>query len=299
MKIFLDTREAIMWQAIAQQISDVTKRPFTISDRETINGGEINDCYMISNGSERYFVKVNDRAELPIFETELESLTQLDKSDHIFVPKPIHIGVTKTHSFLVLNYLPTKVMDKKASYDLGISLAHHHLWGDQLEYGFDGDNYLGSVLQVNTWHRRWDCFFAEQRIGWQLQLLHEKGMFLGDIDTLVNNSKKILHNHNPKPSLLHGDFWHGNVSLSVKGPIVYDPACYWGDPECDLAMATLFGGFQDSFFEGYLSIRNIEEGFETRQNLYNLYHVLNHCNMFGGEYLNHAQQLIDKLNLTH
>ncbi|OCH11414.1 fructosamine kinase family protein [Aliivibrio fischeri] len=287
-----------MWQAIAKQISEVTQQPFSISERESVNGGEINDCYMISNGSQRYFVKINEKAELPIFETEIESLTQLDKSDHIFVPSPIHIGTTKEHSFLVLNYLPTKSMDKDAFYELGVSLANHHLWGDQLEYGFDCDNYLGNVLQVNTWHRRWDCFFAEQRIGWQLQLLKEKGMVLGDIDTLVKNSKLILHNHQPKPALLHGDLWHGNIALSVKGPISYDPASYWGDAECDLAMVELFGGIQDSFFEGYESISPISEGFETRQHLYSLYHVLNHCNMFGGEYMFHAQQLIDKLNLN-
>ncbi|MDD9194607.1 fructosamine kinase family protein [Aliivibrio sp. S3MY1] len=287
-----------MWQAIAQQITDVTGRPFIISEREAVNGGEINDCYMISDGAQRYFIKVNERAELPIFETEAESLNQLDQSDHMLVPSPLHVGTTKEHSFLVLNFLPTKPMDQLTSFALGVNLANHHLWGDQLEYGFDCDNYLGNVLQINTWHRRWDCFFAEQRIGWQLQLLHEKGMALGDIETLIKNSKHILRNHQPKPALLHGDFWHGNIALSVKGPISYDPACYWGDPECDLAMAKLFGGFQDSFFEGYQSITPIAEGFETRQHLYNLYHVLNHCSMFGGEYMIHAQQLIDKLDLN-
>ncbi|RYU46425.1 fructosamine kinase family protein [Aliivibrio finisterrensis] len=287
-----------MWQAIAKQISDVTGRPFTISEREIITGGEINDCYMISDGSQRYFVKINERAELPIFETEIESLNQLGQSDHIFVPSPLHVGTTKDHAFLVLNFLPTKPMDKQTSFELGVSLANHHLWGDQVEYGFDCDNYLGNVLQVNTWHRKWACFFAEQRIGWQLQLLHEKGMEFGDIETLVKNTKNILHNHQPKPALLHGDFWHGNIALSVKGPISYDPASYWGDPECDLAMAELFGGFQDSFFDGYQSITPISNGFETRQHLYNLYYILNHCIMFGGEYMFHAQQLIEKLNLN-
>lgn len=119
-----------MWQAIAKQISEVTQQPFSISERESVNGGEINDCYMISNGSQRYFVKINEKAELPIFETEIESLTQLDKSDHIFVPSPIHIGTTKEHSFLVLNYLPTKSMDKDAFYELGVSLADHPIDGD-------------------------------------------------------------------------------------------------------------------------------------------------------------------------
>ncbi len=287
-----------MWQAIAKQISDVTGRPFIISERESVNGGEINDCYMLSDGSIRYFVKINDRAELPIFETELESLQQLDQSDDIFVPSPIHVGTTKECAFLVLNYLPTKPMDNKSSFELGVSLANHHLWGDQLEYGFDCDNYLGNVLQINTWQRKWGSFFAEQRIGWMLQLLHEKGITLGDIDTIVKNTKHILHTHQPKPALLHGDFWHGNIALSVKGAICYDPASYWGDPECDLAMSVLFGGFKDSFFEGYRSIIPVSSGFETRQNLYRLYYVLNNCIMFGGEYLQHAEKLIEQLKLT-
>ncbi len=287
-----------MWQAISHQLSEILDRPFKIREHQLIEAGGINQCYCISDGDERFFVKLNDRELLPIFETEAESLRMLAESDSIDVPKFIHMGVSRDKSFLILNYLPTKLIDDKSAFVLGKELANLHLWGEQAEYGFDLDNYIGLTPQPNKWRRKWCRFFAEQRIAWQLQLCEEKGIKFGNIDTITGNVIELLVQHQPKPSLLHGDLWHGNSALSVNGPIIFDPAAYWGDRECDIAMTELFNGFPDSFYEGYASVWPLDAGYEERRDLYNLYHVLNHCNLFGGDYLLQAEHIISKLGLT-
>lgn len=286
-----------MWQAISHQLSEVLDKPFKIIEKEPLEGGDINECYCIGDGNDRYFLKLNDREQLMIFETEAESLHVLNEADCIQVPEFIHLGTCRDKSFLVLNYLPTKVLDNDAAYTLGQELARLHSWGEQGEYGFDWDNYIGLTPQPNKWRRRWCRFFAEQRIAWQLQICQEKGIDLGNIDTITSRVIDLLMHHQPKPSLLHGDLWHGNTAVTVTGPIIFDPASYWGDRECDIAMTELFGGFPPTFYEGYQSVWPLDEGYLERKELYNLYHVLNHCNLFGGSYIAQAEHSIEKLGL--
>ncbi|PSD40386.1 fructosamine kinase family protein, partial [Vibrio sp. V02_P2A34T13] len=269
---------------------------FNPVEKEKVSGGDISDCYMISDGEQRYFVKVNTRDFLAKFEIEGENLRSLRETSTVQVPELVMIGTSKNHAFIVLNYLPTKPLDNATnSYEFGVQLAKLHQWGEQKEYGFDADNYIGSTLQPNPWDKKWGRFFAEQRIGWQLQLLREKGIELFNIGELVDVVQSRLANHSPRPSLLHGDLWHGNVANSVFGPICYDPACYWGDRECDIAMTELFEGFQPEFYQGYESILPLSLDYVERKNIYNLYHVLNHYNQFGGHYLVEAESLIKKI----
>ncbi|KLV09371.1 fructosamine kinase family protein [Photobacterium ganghwense] len=286
-----------MWQAISHQLSDVLDRPFRIIEKEPVEGGDINECYCIGDGNERFFVKMNDRDQLSLFETEAESLHILNEADCILVPRCIHLGTSKDKSFLILNYLPTKVLNNESGFTLGQKLARLHAWGDQPEYGFDIDNYIGLTPQPNNWRRRWCRFFAEQRIAWQLQLCNEKGISFGNIDTITGKVIELLMNHQPKPSLLHGDLWQGNAAVTVNGPIIFDPASYWGDRECDIALTELFGGFPPTFYEGYQSVWPLDEDYESRKPLYNLYHILNHCNLFGGTYIAQAERMIDELGL--
>ncbi|ASW81047.1 fructosamine kinase family protein [Vibrio anguillarum] len=285
-----------MWQTLIQQLSDTLMFEFNPVEKEKVSGGDISDCYMISDGEQRYFVKVNTRDFLAKFEIEGENLRSLRETSTVQVPELVMIGTSKNHAFIVLNYLPTKPLDNATnSYEFGVQLAKLHQWGEQKEYGFDAENYIGSTLQPNPWDKKWGRFFAEQRIGWQLQLLREKGIELFNISELVDVVQSRLANHSPRPSLLHGDLWHGNVANSVFGPICYDPACYWGDRECDIAMTELFEGFQPEFYQGYESILPLSLDYVERKNIYNLYHVLNHYNQFGGHYLVEAESLIKKI----
>ncbi|PMH44934.1 hypothetical protein BCU68_11540 [Vibrio sp. 10N.286.49.B3] len=289
-----------MWQAISQQLSDVLMFDFKIQERVKVPGGNISDCYMISDGEQRYFIKVNNRQFLGKFEIEAENLKSLRQTDTVYVPELVHIGDCKDGAFIILNYLPTKPLDDSdKSFSFGVQLAHLHQWGEQKEYGYDHDNYIGSTVQPNPWHKKWHRFFAEQRIGWQLHLLKEKGIEFGDIDEIVNVVSGALAGHNPQPSLLHGDLWHGNVANCAFGPICYDPACYWGDSECDLAMTELFSGFDAEFYQGYESIRPLELGYTSRKDIYNLYYILNHCYQYGGHYLEQAEKQIAGILKMH
>lgn len=287
-----------MWNALSMQLAEVTGNDFTIKEKTAVSGGDINDCFCISDDTERLFVKTNDRENLPMFEAEAESLIRLAEAEAVEVPQVIHLGAVKDHAVLVLNYLPLKPLDEDSAYTLGVQLARLHEWGEQQEFGFDLDNYIGYTVQPNNWHRKWSKFFAEQRIGWQLQLASEKGIQFGDIENIIDNVKSILASHQPRPSLLHGDLWQGNTGLSPLGPVIFDPASYWGDRECDIAFTELFGRFPETFYKGYNAQYPLSEHYENRRDLYNLYHVLNHCNMFGGHYLTQAENMILRLELN-
>lgn len=285
-----------MWQAISSQLSETLMFSFEILEKTKLQGGEVSDCYMISDGEQRYFVKTNKRSFLPKFEIEAENIRIMRESNTVFVPELILTGKTKDNSFIILNYLPTKPIEDAAnSFKFGEQLARLHQWGDQKEYGFDQDNYIGATLQPNKWDKKWNRFFAEQRIGWQLQLMREKGINLVDINDFTHLVRDRLSGHQPKPSLIHGDLWHGNAANSVFGPICYDPACYWGDRECDIAMTELFEGFLPDFYRGYESVFALESGYQDRKDIYNLYHLLNHYNLFGGHYLEQSEQMINKI----
>lgn len=285
-----------MWQAISQQLSETLMFTFNITEKTKVTGGDINECYMITDGEQRYFVKINTREFLPKFEVEAENIRILRESNSVSVPEFIFTGQSKHNSFIVLNYLPTKPLeDDSNSYLFGQQLAQLHQWGEQKEFGFDQDNYIGTTLQPNKWERKWARFFSEQRIGWQLQLIKEKGVNLVDIGEFIEVIHEHLAGHQPRPSLLHGDLWNGNAAQSVFGPICYDPACYWGDRECDIAMTELFGGFQPEFYQGYESILPLDYKYTERKDIYNLYHLLNHYNQFGGHYLDQSQVLINKI----
>ncbi|WP_413110328.1 fructosamine kinase family protein [Thaumasiovibrio sp. DFM-14] len=286
-----------MWQAISQQISEVTGFPFTLKEKKPLSG-ELNDCYCISSSDEiRYFIKVNDRSHLANFEAEAESLAQLAQSNTIATPPLVHVGTCKEHAFIILEYLPMRPIDSESAFYLGQQLAHLHQSAEQAEFGFDTDNYIGTTIQPNPWHRKWNTFFAEQRIGWQLQLAAEKGHQFGNIDTIVSRVAKLLVHHQPKPSLLHGDLWIGNCALTVDGPVIFDPASYWGDRECDIAMTELFSGFPEAFYNGYNNVWPLDAGYSDRKALYNLYHLLNHFNVFGDEYKSQITQTLAQYDL--
>jgi fructosamine-3-kinase len=282
-----------MWQALIEQLSERLHSRFEIDERVKVISNHENNCYVITNGCDKFFVKTSAREFLPQFEAEARSLLILGETSTIRVPKCYLTGTSHAHSFIVLDYLQlSQLEDPSNSFELGAQLAKLHGIGDQKEYGFDTDNYLADTLQPNQWNKKWARFFSEQRIGWQLQLLSEKGLNLGDIDTLVEFVYQKLANHQPKPSLLHGDFWFGNVGNTEHGAFTFDAASYWGDAECDVAMAELFGGFEPEFYQGYESVLPLASEYQYRKHIYNLYHLLNHCNLFGGHYVEDAENAI-------
>ena len=143
-------------------------------------------------------------------------------------------------------------------------------------FGWRRDNYIGATPQINSWRDDWATFFDECRIQPQLELARKNGF------SIQFSSWEVLKNHRPQPSLLHGDLWSGNAGFTAEGPVIFDPAVYYGDREADLAMTELFSGFPPAFYASYQQEFPLDAGYATRKHLYNLYHLLNHLNLFGG-----------------
>jgi fructosamine-3-kinase len=167
-----------------------------------------------------------------------------------------------------------------------------------VRFGWDRDNTIGSTPQLNEPSVDWVTFWRERRLGYQLELAARNG-YRGRLkqrgERLLDGLGALL-DHNPVPSLLHGDLWGGNLGYDEAGePVIFDPACYFGDREADLAMTELFGGFGRRFWAAYQEAWPLSEGYPVRKHLYNLYHVINHLNLFGGGYLSQAESMIDRL----
>lgn len=289
-----------MWNRIATHISQVTGKSFEISDRRSVSGGCINQGYAVSNGNLTYFVKLNQASELAMFEAEQAGLQQMQSTGTIRVPTPLCCGVEGGSAYLVLEWLQLGRGNSRSWEIMGQKLAAMHQVTTVNKFGWILNNTIGSTLQINTWTSDWAEFWTVHRLGYQFQLAQRRGGHFPKHDRLLVTIPKLLANHRPQPSLVHGDLWSGNVAITQSGePAIFDPATYWGDREVDLAMTELFRGFPSEFYHGYSQIFPLDAGYQQRKALYNLYHVLNHFNLFGGSYeaqANHTiAQLLDKV----
>ncbi len=288
-----------MWHTVCTLLSEHFQYAYVSSEKTALRGGEVSESYFISNGHDPVFVKVNDLSFLPQFQAEYDALSLLSSTETVRVPTPYAVGTFRNKSFLLMEYIDLTPLNTIDAAELGAQLACLHLWGEQLKFGFDEDNGLASTPQPNGWQLRWDTFFAEQRIGWQLQLCQEKGIYFGDIKQIVGAVREILSGHTIEPSLLLGNLLSPHCGSSSTGPVVFNPACYWGDRECDIAASelanTLFTPLPATFQQAYERLSPLPAGYSQRKSIYQLYHLLNLCNLFGGDYLAQAQTVIDRM----
>ncbi|QFY89208.1 fructosamine kinase family protein [Magnetovirga frankeli] len=283
-------------QAIIEQIRQHSGRPFTPDQSRHLGGGCINDALMLSQGDQHWFVKLNRADRLEMFEAEAAGLHALADTGAIRVPRPLCSGIDAGQSFIVLEYIDLGGRGDGA--EAGRQLARLH--GCQAErFGWWRDNHIGSTPQANAWCDQWIDFWRERRLGPQLKLLQRKGLLaarpLARAEQLLERFPALI-DHRPAPSLLHGDLWGGNLGYDRQGmPVIYDPAVYYGDREAEIAMTELFGGLGRDFYTAYNQVWPLDAGYKTRKTLYNLYHILNHANLFGGSYLGQAQSMIESL----
>ena len=286
-----------MWKQIAEHISQVTGNKFLIEQRRSVTGGCINQGYAVSDSQHTYFLKINQASNLDMFEAEALGLKQMAATQTITVPLPICTGIAENSSYIVLEWLQFARSASTASWtEMGRKLAAMHKAGGSPKFGWDRNNTIGSTPQLNPWTENWGEFFAESRIGYQLSLAKRRGAnFLNESD-ILKTIREILAETQPQPSLVHGDLWSGNAAVLETGePVILDPATYWGDREVDIAMTELFGGFPAAFYRGYEEIWALEEGYQQRKTIYNLYHILNHFNLFGGGYESQAARMIQQI----
>lgn len=282
-----------MWNQIAAQISRVTGQPFQGTHRRSVGGGSINQAYALSDDKQAYFVKVNQSSQIAMFEAEAYGLQQIADTQTIRVPRSLCCGTEGNSAYIVLEWLDLGYGDHQAWEGMGRNLASLHRITSSRGFGWERNNTIGSSPQVNPWTASWDEFFTEHRIGYQFQLAEQRGGHFPNQARLLATIPKILAGHKPLSSLVHGDLWSGNAAVTQRGePVIFDPATYFGDREVDIAMSQLFGSFPANFYSAYNEAFPLEPGYQRRKTLYNLYHILNHFNQFGGSYEHQANQMI-------
>lgn len=262
----------------------------------SLHGGDINEAALIQGGEKKWFVKYHDNAPAGMFETEAMALAEISRTGCIRVPEPIAWGVDNDTSWLVLEYLEL-VSNGPASL-LGEQLAALHDLPCAY-FGWSKDNYIGSTPQFNHRSDNWAEFWRECRLRPQLEMARAGGFGA----RLIDNGERLLvglhclfQDHQPAASLLHGDLWSGNKAFTTTGqPVIFDPASYYGDRETDIAMTELFGGFGPEFYAAYKAHLPLSPTYSHRRDLYKLYHVLNHLNLFGSGYLSQSESLIEGL----
>lgn len=287
----------INWLAVSKTMQTHLQEHIQLEKASPVGGGSINQAWKIHDQQQRtWFVKQNHKHLLPMFEAEYKGLQEIADSQTIRVPNPLCTGVTQQHAFLVMEYIAFHGTPTAEHLGQQLATLHHTT---QSHFGWTQDNTIGSTPQHNPSYDDWVSFWRYERLEYQLKRAQEQGLpshtFRQGMQ-LATQLDCFFSTYTPRASLLHGDLWSGNYSADQHGqPVIYDPAVYYGDHEADLAMMELFGAPSEYFFSVYDDHFTIDEGYKTRKTLYNLYHILNHFNLFGSSYASQAHRMIEQL----
>jgi len=266
-----------------------TKLEAKIITTDSVGGGCIADCSVLTfeNGRKAFLKQVSQFDDM--FDREAEGLKAIEKTQTIRTPKVL---AHAPHS-LALEYIEQSQANNEFWKSFGLQLAQMHKI-EQEFFGFAHDNYIGLTPQENPKTDNWIEFYRDHRLGYQIDLAYQKGYDLrAPFRKLSERLPDLLSESLEPPCLIHGDLWSGNYLCSAEGQaVLIDPAAYYGHREAELAMTKLFGGFNPLFYQAYQDEYPLKPGWEQRENLYKLYHVLNHLNLFGSAYLGQSQQLI-------
>jgi len=285
-------------------------RGLDLRRRVAVSGGCIHGAWRLEFAEgPSLFAKGGAAAALPLLEMEADGLRALAVAaagSGLTIPRVQALERIGDQALLLLDWLDqSRSGAPEGWWQLGAGLARLHRAslervcapGDRLDgvHGWHRDNGIGSTPQPNGWLEDWAAFFVQRRLQPQLRWLQEKGQPLRHGERLLVRARELLAEHRPEPVLVHGDLWCGNAALTASGGALFDPAVHRADREVDLAMAQLFGGFPPAFFSGYQQSWPLPADHSARVNLYNLYHLLNHANLFGGSYHGQAQSCAESL----
>jgi protein-ribulosamine 3-kinase len=289
---------AINIDNIVQQIEHTTGQALPHYRLRSIGGGSINDAYQLQSAQQSYFIKLNQPHLSAMFKAEAIGLEEMRALNCIRIPEVICHGQTSKYSYIVLEYIQLGSLSGQVNQRLGTQLAQLHRHS-QPYYGWQINNTIGSTPQHNKREHDWLSFWQQHRLGQQLKFASKNGFgsrLQDKGELLLENLHLFFEAYTPVPALLHGDLWGGNAGTDPQGnPVIFDPACYYGDRETDIAMTELFGGFGANFFAAYQAEYPLDPGYKTRKTLYNLYHILNHINLFGSGYVGQAEGMLGQL----
>ena len=282
-------------KSVELTLSAQFEKQVEISEIQSVGGGCINEACSLQTNAGKYFIKYNSAAEFPgIFEKEAAGLEILANTKTLDIPNVIGSAKTSQYVYLLLHYIETGVSSRNFWNDFGTKLAGLHRNTNEY-FGLDYDNYIGSLVQKNNSHTDFFSFFISERIEPQLKEARNKGAFSQSETRYFDSLFNSLHNIIPveRPSLIHGDLWSGNYLVTTDGsPCLIDPAVYYGHREADIAMTQLFGGFKPDFYGAYNQAWPLEKGWQKRMDIFNLYPLLVHVNLFGGSYARQVLQII-------
>jgi len=284
------------WPSIFDQLEACGIRA---ADRhvETVGGGDIAAAWRLETAAGTVFLKTLPAAEGDLLVSERAGLEALARAKVVRVPAVLAQGAGGSDAWLALEWLDIEPLGSRAAARLGEALAELHRVSDA-RHGWHRDNYIGRTPQPNPPGDDWVAFFRAHRLQHQLKLAEMHGFGGALISEGLRLSERLpalFAGYQPEPSLLHGDLWAGNAGEVRGEPAVFDPAVYFGDRESDIAMTRLFGGYPAGFYSEYRRAWPLDDGYERREDLYQLYHILNHLNLFGGAYLRQAEQRIARL----
>lgn len=274
-----------------------------ISDIKSVHGGCINETYSFAAkpNQKKYFLKLNDPDLAWMFEAEFDALLQIHESIGnnaiIKCPKPILSGESGGHSFLLLEHIDFSKGPGRSNdyFALGKGLAELHAI-DRGHFGWHRDNTIGSTPQPNPKSMDWIQFWSTHRLEHQARLAYNSGFRIDNLDWIIPRTDELFQDYLPVPSLIHGDLWSGNAGFDKNGkPVIFDPASYFADREAEFGIIHMFGGFPDPFFHGYDSVLKRRDDFSRRKALYQIYHELNHLNLFGSSYLSSVQSSVNQI----
>lgn len=268
-----------------------------------VSGGDTHECYRVRTRQQSLFLKLarqNSDAKAGLLASEAHSLQRFNQLCPGFYPVVQFFDAQPNRQCLALSYHRLQALDSQtAILAAKMLVAQHRI--TKSRFGWPQENFIGRSLQTNDWSESWSEFFAEQRLIPQLNLARQKGLnqdYLRKIEDFLDDGISILQTRNPEASLVHGDLWSGNVAhdLEFEKTLLFDPAPYYGDREVDIAMTRLFGGFPPEFYIAYQQEWPLEDGYAEREAVYNLYHALNHFNLFGPSYERLLGQLLLETN---
>lgn len=285
------------WQSLFSALRELD---VDVSERDMprpVTGGDISAAWQITAADQSVFLKTGPLSAYDMFLAEAEGLRELAQADALRVPKVLGCVASVHECVLALEWIDFQLAVPATEALLGLRLAKQHQFTAD-RFGWKRDNTIGSTPQRNSWCDDWIQFFAEHRLGFQLELAAKNGytgVLQSDGSRLLDNLGCYFSDYWPEASLLHGDLWAGNWASCNGEPVVFDPAVYYGDRETDLAMTKLFGGFTNSFYAAYDDVWPMSPGSEQRMLIYQLYHMLNHLNLFGASYLPRVERLFSAL----